>query len=174
MFKFSTAFVFVLLSVLTLSSCNNTPNKEVLNNVNNEINSLTWTTKNTVDQTAQDVKTETSTWNVVSEANSWTVDNNKTAWDRVVKVDKKYTTPAWEDKVSFSVKLNWDKIQDVQVEVLSGWDITKKRVESFWKAINEAVVWKTLEEAGSISIVWGSSLTTNAFKEVLKDKSFSK
>ncbi len=86
---------------------------------------------------------------------------------KVNKINKVYKTPGGDDEVSFSIQLDGNTIKNVQIESIKGGDISKKLQKSFWDAINGQIVWKTLDEAKNVKAVWGASLTTKAFVDVI-------
>lgn len=88
---------------------------------------------------------------------------------KVVKLDKVYTSPGWQDEVEFSISLNGNVIENVETKLIKWNNETKRQTENFNKNINDEIKGKTIEEAKNINIVWGSSLTTEAFKSALKD-----
>lgn len=167
--KFRLFFAIVLLATLTLSSCTNDEkakapeNKEVLNEVNTEVD-------NTV---KEDEKTE-STWAEASEVKETEASTSTTetkivqTW-KVQKINKIYKSPGWDDEVSFSVEMDWDKIKSVLVTTIKWGDDSTKLMKLFGDSINKEVSWKTIAEVSDISAVWWASLTTIAFKEALKD-----
>lgn len=167
--KFRLFFAIILLAMLTLSSCTkeestSTENKEVLNEINDEVDKTANEEKN---ESAETEKTENVSWTTVTTeskpietASSW----------KVQKINKIYKSPGWNDEVAFSIELDWDKkIKKVLVETVKWWDTSTQLMKLFADSINKEVVWKTITEAGGVVAVWWASLTTNAFKDALKE-----
>lgn len=173
--KFKMFFSIVLLMVLTLSSCGK---KEEIENVNSV---STWTESSENKEALEEVNSEVdkvigeiestieNTWSNM-EVSTGTIKNTSSTWEsKVIKLNKTYVSPGGNDEIAFSVKMNWDKIENVLVETVKWWDISQKMMKLFWDSINTSIVWKTIEEAKNISTVWWASLTTNAFKDALKN-----
>lgn len=185
--KFKMFFSIVLLMVLTLSSCGkkeeiengninkistwteSNENKEALDEVNSEVDKVIGDIESTIENTWSDEKswnTKVSTGNT----NSGTVNNTSSISEsKVTKLNKTYVSPGWNDEIVFSIKTKWDKIENVTIEKIKWDETSKKIIKSFWDSINNVIVGKTIEEAKNISTVWWASLTTNAFKEALKN-----
>lgn len=183
--KFKMFFSIVLLMVLTLSSCGkkeeienvnsvstwteNSENKEALEEVNSEVDKVIGEIENTIENTWSNEKswnTEVST----GKTNIGEFKNTSFTWEsKLIKLSKNYVSPGWNDEVAFSVKVSWDKIENVSVEMVKWDETSEKIIKSFRDSINTSIVWKTIEEAKNISTVWWASLTTNAFKAALKN-----
>ncbi len=142
----------ILLTIL-LSSCGNkevekieeVDNTQVLNDMNNEVANI-------------DATETTSTWTDTSIPEA-----------KVQKLNKTYVSPGWNDEVEFTVIMNGILIENVEAKLVTWNPDSEKYTAWFAKWINEVVKGKTTEEASTISIVSGASLTTEAFKSVIKD-----
>lgn len=89
---------------------------------------------------------------------------------KIIELKQTYNSPAGEEYVGFRINMNGEKIDSVEVTpILTQNEISEKRISAFAEGITNAISGKTLAQAENISIVWGSSLTTNAFKEALKN-----
>ena len=90
--------------------------------------------------------------------------------NKTVKVTTAYKTPAGEDSVGFAITVDQTgAITEVVTEVLGTAPASKIRQEAFAKDITAAVQGKKLSELAAIDRVGGSSLTTGAFNNALKD-----
>lgn len=172
--KFTIFFSIILLLVLTLSWCNEKKETESINITNTWANSVisstwaenTWSTEENK-KDLEEVNSEIE--QVINEIEkSWSETGATSSW-KVMKIDKTYKSPGWDDKVSFSIKLNWNKIESVAVTPVEWSEKSREEMAEFGKSINSVVSWKTIEEAKNISVVGWASLTTNAFKEALKN-----
>lgn len=147
--KNKSIFVYVTLVTLLLTSCwNKTETNTETNQVLDEIN-----------QEVEKIDNITTTWDEQSSINSEA---------KVLKLEKKYTSPGWEDQVEFNITMNWNVIENVEANLLIWWDISKKRTEAFNNEIM-SIKWKTIEEVQNMTVIWWSSLTTQAFKDALKE-----
>lgn len=151
--KILTSFL-IFITFLTLVSCwNNTENTN--NNINEEtenINSMIEDTNNT-EANNNDSQMETS----------W--DSN---WE-ILKLEKKYISPGWEDDVVFNINIeNW-VIQNVNCDINKANRESREYIGRFNDIINTVIIWKTIEEAKNIDIVWWASLTTNAFIQAINE-----
>lgn len=72
-----------------------------------------------------------------------------------------------EDEVEFTLTMNGDKIENVEMKSLSADKLTPPQ-QNFADAINAAVKGKTMNDVKDLTTVGGSSLTTEAFKEALR------
>lgn len=89
---------------------------------------------------------------------------------KVIELPQAYTSPAGEENVVFTINVEGGIITDV--DVTPKWvenQISQKRIDAFAQNIDAVVEGKTLEEAQNISVVGGSSLTTDAFTAALKN-----
>lgn len=124
-------------------------------------------------KTNEEVSVNNETQQVVNEVNNeLTQTEQTTSWQsvesKVVKSKQVYTSPGWQDEVEFSITVQWNVVENVQAQMLVGGDMSHKRTQAF----NDWVVelkWKTIEELSEIQAIWGSSLTTQAFKTALKE-----
>lgn len=155
--KFKIFLSISLFFILTLWSCNK--EKDVIIDSNQ-----TWT----VDSTGllEEINSEVENNENSANNENW---SSGSLDSKVVKINKTYVSPGWNDEIEFSIKTNWDKIENVSVNMVKWSEISTKLATSFWEWINSVIVWKTIEEAKNIDTVWWASLTTNAFKEALKD-----
>ena len=151
-----------LMITLLLSSCankevenkeENTESNQVLEDINNEVENM--------ENEVENMETE-ETKNSTTE-NTWAIE-----W-KVQKLNKTYTSPGGQDEVEFSITMSWSTIENVDAKLVKWLEESEERTEAFQKEINTVLKWKTIEEASQIKIVWGSSLTTEAFKSALKD-----
>lgn len=89
---------------------------------------------------------------------------------KIIELSQTYTSPAGEENVRFTIDISGETIENVSVTPVGVENpISNKKITSFADAINTSVTGKTLEEAENIDIVGGSSLTTGAFTQALKD-----
>jgi hypothetical protein len=144
-----------LMITLLLASCTNkevenewesNENKQVLEEINEEVENM-----------VQEIDTNTTM------ENTWTTDS------KVQKLNKVYTSPGWQDEVEFSITMSWNTIENVDTKLVKWSEVSEARTKAFKDTVNTELKWKTLEEASKIKIIWGSSLTTEAFKSALKD-----
>lgn len=170
--KFTLFFSIALLTLLTLTSCNK---KEEVEENATVVKTETWVENKETSTWTEDQKTLENVNSEVDQVindiegeveKSWS--DTGSTWT-VKKLNQMYKTPGWDDEVAFSIKMKWDKIENVMVETVKWSEISTKMMKSFWDWINSVIVWKTIEEAKNISVVGWASLTTNAFKDALKN-----
>lgn len=113
-----------------------------------------------VDETT--VVQDEATSEVVAEINNEVETLNETNTEsNVIKLDAKYTNPAGEVDMVINYTLNEDGTIATINTTATTYDLSQ-----FNEAI-QTLVGKTIEEAKSAEIAWGS-LTTEAFKNALK------
>lgn len=113
-----------------------------------------------------DLDVENITNEVVSEINSEleTIENVPTTNTNsdVMKIDAKYNNPAWEVDMTIDYTLSENgTIETIEVSATT-YDLTE-----FNEEVKNQLIGKTIEEAKTANIAWGS-LTTEAFKKALK------
>jgi len=94
--------------------------------------------------------------------------NNNMMWS-IIKLHKAYTSPWGTDKVTFDISMSGDKIIGIKINEIKTNPTSKVYIWFFNDNIWEVVKWKTIKEIRKIDTIWGASLTTNAFKEALKN-----
>lgn len=143
---------FIIVSIfLSLLSCTNNKNDTTLNNIATETGSINNMINNI-------------------DSNSWAINNNTTSTgSKIIKLDKLYMSPGWNDDVIFNISTENNLITNVEVVVTNANRTSKKYIDKFNQNINTALKWKTIKEAKNINTIWWASLTTNAFKDIIKD-----
>lgn len=96
------------------------------------------------------------------------VDSQETTTNKVVRKSR-YELPQWkgEEEVEFTLTMNGDKIESVEVKNLNA-DKLSPPQQNFADAINAAVKGKSINDVKDLTTVGGSSLTTEAFKEAVR------
>jgi len=90
----------------------------------------------------------------------------------IVKIDKTYVSPGWMDKVNFNIHIKDNKVDSVRVKKVKTNSNSDIYIWLFNDEITSVVKWKSLKDLQNIDVVWSASLTTKAFKDVIKKLKF--
>ncbi len=156
-----------LLAFVLLASCSSAAPDEV--SMNTEVENQDTQTLQDLDNTNMDIEesdtplvTEVPVGEVTPEMSDMPEDSV------VVTLNETYTSPGWEEWVSFTLTLDGDIISDIQVVWDTDNQISQLRQGKFIEAVANVVEWKTISEAQETWVIGGSSLTTAAFHNALK------
>jgi len=92
------------------------------------------------------------------------------AESKVLELAQTYRSPGGPEKVIFNIDVSGDQIENVSVTTIESSNVGDKYIAEFSSWINNAVVGKSLSEAGNIGTVGGASLTTGAFTTAVKSQ----